>query len=577
MNIGREILRPVVRPLLQGLRFTRRGGMSPTVLAYQLATGISSANARIVDKMLSEARACGIEPAFMWVGGALNQANQAATVIGGTGVLTGPGSTAPVAEGNGCRFQRGRFFEFDNPAAVKGAAVSELVMLLWVTPQSNDESHRVFSTYTPTSKGFDVTLAAPTRALSVGTYPTATGTVNNIVPFGSSFSGLQGTRLIVLSLKPSAASSFVLDAQHADPWTSTTIYNNSAKLYLGGLGTGYTIGQPYAFSNAIIHAAILAPAITAGIATKYRAGNIPFTAGFLPAIETSAVTYMGDSTTSGKWPAQLANGTTNFGGQWAGKTANHDLAVGGTAMDYHIGKTAEIVASLSTRAYGQRYFYYCPEMLEPSIAATLGIPATFEAWTARCMQWLDDIYAQTGATMVIGGYIKGNVATYDATARTYVDHYKAQTLARGWKWISFEDEPHSQVWTGAVPGTYGFYSDSIHQTTAGCQVQAEWFAASFAHPYNTAAPRFNVAAPPTITGTPSVGQVLTCSVGTPHVAGTSYTYQWLANLTAIGGATASTYTVQAGDAGKRLSCRVTAVKSGQNSASFAAAPTAAVA
>jgi len=62
---------------------------------------------------------------------------------------------------------------------------------------------------------------------------------------------------------------------------------------------------------------------------------------------------------------------------------------------------------------------------------------------------------------------------------------------------------------------------------------------------------------PAITGTPSVGNLLSCSNGT-WANGPTFTYQWLRNGSAIGGATANTYTVVAEDEGKTLQCRVTA-------------------
>lgn len=63
---------------------------------------------------------------------------------------------------------------------------------------------------------------------------------------------------------------------------------------------------------------------------------------------------------------------------------------------------------------------------------------------------------------------------------------------------------------------------------------------------------------PAITGTTTSGSLLTCSTGTWRNSPSRFTFQWLADGTAISGATASTYTLQAGDVGKLISCRVTA-------------------
>jgi NHL repeat-containing protein len=65
---------------------------------------------------------------------------------------------------------------------------------------------------------------------------------------------------------------------------------------------------------------------------------------------------------------------------------------------------------------------------------------------------------------------------------------------------------------------------------------------------------------PAITGTPSVGNSLSCSNGT-WTNGPTFTRQWLRNGTPIATATASTYTVVGEDEGKTLQCRVTATNS----------------
>ena len=85
-------------------------------------------------------------------------------------------------------------------------------------------------------------------------------------------------------------------------------------------------------------------------------------------------------------------------------------------------------------------------------------------------------------------------------------------------------------------------------------------AASTAVPVNTA--------PPTITGTPQVGQALTAGNGTWTNTPTSFAYQWLrcnANgrlCAAIPGATTGSYAVTAADAGQALVVSVQAVTTG---------------
>lgn len=67
---------------------------------------------------------------------------------------------------------------------------------------------------------------------------------------------------------------------------------------------------------------------------------------------------------------------------------------------------------------------------------------------------------------------------------------------------------------------------------------------------------------PIVSGTAKVGLALTCSQGTwTTPAPTSYSYKWLRDGVAIGGAESSVYTVTAANEGHRISCEVTATDS----------------
>ncbi len=83
-------------------------------------------------------------------------------------------------------------------------------------------------------------------------------------------------------------------------------------------------------------------------------------------------------------------------------------------------------------------------------------------------------------------------------------------------------------------------------------------------------------ASPKITGTPKVGTTLTASVGSWSVSGSSYSYQWLANGTAISGATDSTLVLTDALKAKDVSVRVTAFQHGYPRSTATSARTAAV-
>ncbi|XAI96363.1 hypothetical protein [Microcystis phage Mae-JY30] len=78
-------------------------------------------------------------------------------------------------------------------------------------------------------------------------------------------------------------------------------------------------------------------------------------------------------------------------------------------------------------------------------------------------------------------------------------------------------------------------------------------------------------APPAITGTTNLGDLLTCSTGTWTGDPSSYAYQWTRNGSDIVGATSSTYTIVTADTARDLNCRVTATNAGGATAQLAAA------
>jgi len=65
----------------------------------------------------------------------------------------------------------------------------------------------------------------------------------------------------------------------------------------------------------------------------------------------------------------------------------------------------------------------------------------------------------------------------------------------------------------------------------------------------------------TTDGTPAPGETVSCSTGTWSGSPT-YTYQWQKDTVSIGGATSSSYVLQAGDASHSIRCVVTATNAG---------------
>lgn len=83
--------------------------------------------------------------------------------------------------------------------------------------------------------------------------------------------------------------------------------------------------------------------------------------------------------------------------------------------------------------------------------------------------------------------------------------------------------------------------------------------------------------PPTVIGTPQVGQKLKAKHGTWSLKKLTFSYQWLANGKPIPGATNKSFTPGAEQLGKRIRAKVTAVKSGKAPGTARSEPTGGVA
>lgn len=135
--------------------------------------------------------------------------------------------------------------------------------------------------------------------------------------------------------------------------------------------------------------------------------------------------------------------------------------------------------------------------------------------------------------------------------------YLLEGLRPGWYTLSFFD-----YWLNleGVPLTYLGGGDS--------ESDAERFELGLGQPpviKNFQMPGVLSAGSPSVSGVVKVGGVLTAVPGSWGPGSVSLKYQWLRGGAEIVGATASTYLVQSGDVGSRLSVRVTGSKAGYES------------
>ena len=563
--------------------------LDPAVAAYRQASGISLASAGQINTMLAELRTAGMDPAFFWVGGSsYNDPTQSLAVIGGGGQVVGAGVGNPWGEtAAGCRFNRGKFLQFDQPPSLRNERVQSLAVAVWFDELSYTEQSAVLNTFDTAARGFRISQTATGEA-RLASFVSSAGAANaNVYPVPT-FVGSVKNRFCYYQFEALSASATRISAMTDDDSFVRDIgpiYNNFGKIRIGGESTSVLpSAAPWAFADCRVTAVVIAATgpkpsiVTTPSGTTVVAGpaigvsEAPFNAGILPARERCRLVTLGDSTTAARWNS-IAFSTAPHGGPWVNNALIEDLAVGGTSMDFHISLTPDIKRALNRGSASPAYFVYTPEEILGTVAVTLGLAANdSQGWYDLMEAWLKDIEQETGCQIVLCSYIKGNTATSQVGLQNR-DVVKELVVRNRWNYVPFREDPHSQVWTGSVPGSYGFYMDSIHQTAAGSRIQAEIFAAAVPNPHRPNAPRLDLNHVPSVIGAPEVGELLECVPGLWFGDPDSFAYQWLRDLVPIVGATDQTYLLAAGDLGKRIACRVIALKTGESSGSFTASPT----
>jgi hypothetical protein len=134
-----------------------------------------------------------------------------------------------------------------------------------------------------------------------------------------------------------------------------------------------------------------------------------------------------------------------------------------------------------------------------------------------------------------------------------------------YQWLRCTNKPPFQVGCTSIAGATG-QSYTPTSTDIGDTIEVQETATNAegsSDPVGSAAtavvfgPPANTVAP-VVTGTPSVGQTLSCSTGTWSNNPTSYQYAWLRDFEPIPGAIGASYIVTGSDASHSLTCEVTA-------------------
>jgi hypothetical protein len=176
------------------------------------------------------------------------------------------------------------------------------------------------------------------------------------------------------------------------------------------------------------------------------------------------------------------------------------------------------------------------------IAALDTTTGSATSWDPNANSFVNAL-AVDGSTVYAGGDFNGG-GSIGGADRNFVAALDASSGAA----TSFDPNANGDV-NALMSSTGALYAGGQFSALNG--VLAAHFAAFIEAPSNTV--------PPSISGTPTVGETLTCdngtwSGGTPQ----TYSYEWLRDDSPIGGETSSTYQPVQADVGHAIKCRVTA-------------------
>ena len=191
--------------------------------------------------------------------------------------------------------------------------------------------------------------------------------------------------------------------------------------------------------------------------------------------------------------------------------------------------------------------------------------------------------APTGLPTISGTFQVGEALT--ASTSDINDEDGLENVSYTYQWIRSDNGADTEI-AGATDSTYTLVLADQGKTiqvrvTFADDAENEETLTSAATGVVAAKANTAPTGQPTITGTPQVGEMLTADTSAIEdedgLEDVSYTYQWIAGGTDIGGATGSTYTPAASDVGKAIQVRASFEDNAGNAESLTSAATDAVA
>jgi protocatechuate 3,4-dioxygenase beta subunit len=175
---------------------------------------------------------------------------------------------------------------------------------------------------------------------------------------------------------------------------------------------------------------------------------------------------------------------------------------------------------------------------------------------------------ESNVTLPTGGEISGRVidaVTHDPVVDAIVNAYAPGGEAGGFG-FSLSNGNGDYTVVGLASGTYELevsgLGESVYITQFDTGIDVTQGSTTPGVDISLVPQAPNNIGAPVASGTPAVGQALSCSNGSwSGILPISYSYKWLRDGSTIEGATGSSYTVQSADQGHGVACEVTATNS----------------
>ena len=283
----------------------------------------------------------------------------------------------------------------------------------------------------------------------------------------------------------------------------------------------------------------------------------------------SGTARVGDTLTADTTGIADADGLTNvsYGYQWVANDGTSDADIGGAT-----GSTYTLTASEQGQTIQVRVSFTDDAGNETTLTS-----AATEAVAAKANS------LATGEPTIGGPARVGETLTVDTSGIADADGLENATFS--YQWIGNDGSSDTDI-TGATDTSYTLVADDVGQTikvrvSFSDDAGNETTLTSTATEAVAARPNTSATGRPSISGPARVGETLT--VDTSGIAdddgltNVSYSYQWVAGGTDLGGATGSTYTVTASEQGETIQVRVSFTDDAGNQESLTSAATEAVA